>query len=133
MGAPVCTFILGAKPRRGTKRGSRVPARCEPSQPIGGDRWPWFLLLRYRQSLIAQLPHTAICNRRHSLEQQLCRGLLLSLDRLLAHELAMTQQLTAASLGVRREDVAEAAGKLQRLNRISYARGHIVALKRIAN
>jgi CRP-like cAMP-binding protein len=88
------------------------------------------LLLRYTQSLITQMSQTAVCNRHHSLEQQLCRWLLLSLDRLPGSELVMTQELIANMLGVRREGVTEAAGKLQRLNLIRYARGHITVLDR---
>ncbi|UVH61192.1 Crp/Fnr family transcriptional regulator [Variovorax paradoxus] len=88
------------------------------------------LLLRYTQSLITQMSQTAVCNRHHSLEQQLCRWLLLSLDRLPGNELVMTQELIANMLGVRREGVTEAAGKLQRLNLIKYSRGHITVLNR---
>lgn len=88
------------------------------------------LLLRYTQTLITQMSQTAVCNRHHSLEQQLCRWLLLSLDRLPGRELVMTQELIANMLGVRREGVTEAAGKLQRLNLIHYSRGHITVLDR---
>jgi CRP-like cAMP-binding protein len=88
------------------------------------------LLLRYTQSLITQMSQTAVCNRHHSLEQQLCRWLLLSLDRLPGNELTMTQELIANMLGVRREGVTEAAGKLQRLNLIQYGRGRITVLDR---
>src|SRR4030095_16382561 len=88
------------------------------------------LLLRYTQSLITQMSQTAVCNRHHSLEQQLCRWLLLSLDRLPGNELVMTQELIANMLGVRREGVTEAAGKLQRLGLIKYARGRITVLDR---
>ncbi|WP_162570221.1 Crp/Fnr family transcriptional regulator [Variovorax sp. SRS16] len=88
------------------------------------------LLLRYTQTLITQMSQTAVCNRHHSLEQQLCRWLLLSLDRLPGNELVMTQELIANMLGVRREGVTEAAGKLQRLDLIRYARGHITVLDR---
>lgn len=88
------------------------------------------LLLRYTQSLITQMAQTAVCNRHHSLEQQLCRWLLLSLDRLDSLELTMTQELIADMLGVRREGVTEAAGKLRRAGVISYSRGHIVVLDR---
>ena len=88
------------------------------------------LLLRYTQSRITQMSQTAVCNRHHSLEQQLCRWLLLSLDRLPGNELVMTQELIANMLGVRREGVTEAAGKLQRLNLIKYSRGHITVLDR---
>ncbi len=88
------------------------------------------LLLRYTQALITQMSQTAVCNRHHSLDQQLCRWLLLSLDRLRANELAMTQELIANMLGVRREGVTEAALKLQQAGLISYTRGHIVVLDR---
>ena len=88
------------------------------------------LLLRYTQALITQMAQTAVCNRHHSVDQQLCRWLLLSLDRLQSHELIMTQELIANMLGVRREGVTEAAGKLQGLGLISYRRGHITVLDR---
>lgn len=88
------------------------------------------LLLRYTQALITQMAQTAVCNRHHSLDQQLCRWLLLSLDRLNSQELVMTQELIANMLGVRREGVTEAALKLQRIGLISYARGHITVLDR---
>jgi len=83
------------------------------------------ILLRYTQSLITQMAQTAVCNRHHSLDQQLCRWLLLSLDRLSGNQLQMTQELIANMLGVRREGVTEAAGKLQKLGVIKYARGRI--------
>jgi CRP-like cAMP-binding protein len=89
------------------------------------------LLLRYTQALITQMAQTAVCNRHHSLDQQLCRWLLLSLDRLEGTELVMTQELIANMLGVRREGVTEAALKLQKLGLISYARGHIHVLDRV--
>ncbi|RFO97162.1 Crp/Fnr family transcriptional regulator [Rhodoferax lacus] len=89
-----------------------------------------FLLLRYTQALITQMTQTAVCNRHHSIEQQLCRWFLLSLDRLSSHSLTMTQDLIANNLGVRREGVTEAAGKLQRAGYIRYARGHITVLDR---
>lgn len=88
------------------------------------------LLLRYTQSLITQMAQTAVCNRHHSIDQQLCRWLLLSLDRLPNNQLNMTQELIANMLGVRREGVTEAAGKLQKLNIIEYSRGHISVLDR---
>lgn len=88
------------------------------------------LLLRYTQALITQMSQTAVCNRHHSVEQQLCRWLLLSLDRLPGDELTMTQELIANMLGVRREGVTEAAGKLQRAGLIDYSRGHIKVLNR---
>ena len=88
------------------------------------------LLLRYALALMTQMAQTAVCNRHHSLDQQLCRWLLLSLDRLSSNELAMTQELIANMLGVRREGVTEAALKLQRLGLIKYARGRITVLDR---
>jgi len=88
------------------------------------------LLLRYTQALITQMSQTAVCNRHHSLDQQLCRWLLLSLDRLQGHELVMTQELIANMLGVRREGVTEAALRLQSAGLIRYARGHITVLDR---
>jgi len=88
------------------------------------------LLLRYTQALIAQMSLTAACNRRHSLEQQLCRWLLLTLDRMPGNELIMTQELIASMLGVRREGVTEAAGRLQDAGIINYRRGHITVLQR---
>ena len=88
------------------------------------------LLLRYTQSLITQMSQTAVCNRHHSVDQQLCRWLLLSLDRLPNNQLAMTQELIANMLGVRREGVTDAAGKLQKLGVIEYRRGHITVLDR---
>ena len=88
------------------------------------------LLLRYTQALITQMAQTAVCNRHHSLDQQLCRWLLLSLDRLQGTELVMTQELIANMLGVRREGVTEGALKLQKAGLIKYARGHITVLDR---
>src|SRR6202790_4847791 len=88
------------------------------------------LLLRYTQALITQMAQTAVCNRHHSVDQQLCRWLLLSLDRLQTNELSMTQELIANMLGVRREGVTEAAGKLQKLGVIEYGRGKITVLDR---
>jgi CRP-like cAMP-binding protein len=88
------------------------------------------LLLRYTQALITQMTQTAVCNRHHSLDQQLCRWLLLSLDRLPGDNLVMTQELIANMLGVRREGVTEAALSLQKAGLISYARGHIKVLDR---
>lgn len=90
------------------------------------------LLLRYTQALITQMSQTAVCNRHHTIEQQLCRWLLLSLDRLTSDELSMTQELIANMLGVRREGVTEAAGKLQRAGLIDYRRGRIKVLNRPA-
>jgi CRP-like cAMP-binding protein len=88
------------------------------------------LLLRYTQSLITQMAQTAVCNRHHSVDQQLCRWLLLSLDRLSGSTLKMTQELIANMLGVRREGVTAAAGKLQKLGVIRYSRGRIIVLDR---
>jgi CRP-like cAMP-binding protein len=90
------------------------------------------LLLRYTQALITQMAQTAVCNRHHSVEQQLCRWLLLSLDRLASNELNMTQELIANMLGVRREGVTESAGNLQDLGLIRYKRGRITVLNRPA-
>src|ERR1035437_2701703 len=88
------------------------------------------LALRYTQALITQMAQTAVCNRHHALDQQLCRWLLLTLDRLPGDELVMTQELIANMLGVRREGVTEAAGKLQEAGLIQYSRGHIKVLDR---
>ena len=88
------------------------------------------LMLRYTQALITQMSQTAVCNRYHTIEQQLCRLLLLSLDRLPDNKIEMTQELIANMLGVRREGVTEAAGKLHKLGVINYHRGHIIVLDR---
>jgi CRP-like cAMP-binding protein len=88
------------------------------------------LLLRYTQALMTQMTQTSVCNRHHSVEQQLCRWLLLTLDRLPTNELIMTQELVASMLGVRREGITEAAGNLQRAGYINYRRGHISVLNR---
>jgi CRP-like cAMP-binding protein len=88
------------------------------------------LMLRYTQALLTQMSQTAVCNRHHSVDQQLCRWLLLSIDRLDKPELTVTQELIASLLGVRREGVTEAAGKLQKAKVISYRRGHISVLDR---
>jgi len=90
------------------------------------------LLLRYTQSLITQMAQTAVCNRHRTLDQQLCRSLLLSLDRLPSNQFTMTQQLIADMLGVRREGVTAAAGRLQKLSIIRYHRGEITVLDRPA-
>jgi len=90
------------------------------------------LLLRYTQALLTQMAQTAVCNRHHSLEQQFCRCLLLSLDRLSSNDVAMTQELIASRIGVRREGVTEAAGHLQKAGLIEYRRGHITVLDRTA-
>lgn len=88
------------------------------------------LLLRYTQALMTQMAQSAVCNRHHSVEQQLCRWLLLTMDRIPSRELVMTQELVASMLGVRRESVTEAAGKLQQAGYIAYRRGHISVLNR---
>jgi CRP-like cAMP-binding protein len=88
------------------------------------------LLLRYTQALMTQMTQTAVCNRHHSIEQQLCRWLLLTLDRLSSNDLIMTQELVASMLGVRREGITEAAGNLQRAGYIHYRRGHISVINR---
>lgn len=90
------------------------------------------LMLRYTQALITQMAQTAVCNRHHTVDQQLCRWILLSLDRLPSNQLTMTQELIANMLGVRREGVTEAAGKLQKRGVIEYHRGHITVLDRPA-
>jgi CRP-like cAMP-binding protein len=104
--------------------GSILKAEFERGGPLQ------YLLLRYTQALITQMAQTAVCNRHHSVEQQLCRWLLLSLDRLPSNELTMTQELIANMLGVRREGVTEAAGKLQSEGLIQYSRGKITVLDR---
>lgn len=88
------------------------------------------LLLRYTQALITQMSQTAVCNRHHTLDQQFCRWLLVTLDRLSSNELVMTQELIANMLGVRREGITEAAGNVQRAGLIEYRRGHITVLNR---
>jgi CRP-like cAMP-binding protein len=88
------------------------------------------LLLRYTQALMTQMTQTAVCNRHHSVEQQLCRWLLLTFDRVPSVELTITQELIAGMLGVRREAITDAAGDLQRAGIIRYRRGHIAVLKR---
>jgi CRP-like cAMP-binding protein len=105
-------------------RADAVKAEFERGGPV------MHLMLRYTQALITQMSQTAVCNRHHSLDEQLCRWLLLSLDRLRGSELVMTQELIANMLGVRREGVTEAATKLQRAGLISYARGRINVLDR---
>jgi CRP-like cAMP-binding protein len=88
------------------------------------------LLLRYTQALLTQMSQTAACNRHHSVEQQMCRWLLLTIDRVPSHDVVMTQELVANMLGVRREGITEVAGKLQQSGLISYRRGHIAVLDR---
>ncbi len=96
------------------------------------DRGEFFqrLLLRYTQALMTQMSQTAACNRHHSIEQQLCRWLLLALDRTSATDLIITQELVANMLGVRREGITEAAGRLQSLGHIRYRRGHVSVMNR---
>jgi CRP-like cAMP-binding protein len=103
-------------------------ARLKREFALHGDLM--YVLLRYTQSLITQMAQTAVCNRHHSVDQQLCRWLLLSLDRLSSNELIMTHELIANMLGVRREGVTDAAGKLQKLGVIRYRRGRISVLNR---
>ncbi|MDT4876639.1 Crp-like helix-turn-helix domain protein [compost metagenome] len=105
-------------------RADAIRGEFERSGPV------MHLMLRYTQALITQMSQTAVCNRHHSLDQQLSRWLLLSLDRLPGNELVMTQELIANMLGVRREGVTEAALKLQASGLIRYARGHISVLDR---
>jgi CRP-like cAMP-binding protein len=112
-------------------RGLRLSSRVVKEEfDLGGAAM--HLMLRYTQALITQMAQTAVCNRHHSLDQQLCRWLLLSLDRMHGSELFMTQELIAANLGVRREGVTEAALCLQEAGVIRYARGHISVLDRPA-
>jgi CRP-like cAMP-binding protein len=110
-------------------RGYRLPARIL-KQEFGRAGPMQGLLLRYTQALITQMIQTAACNRHHSVEQQLCRWLLLTCDRIPSGELVMTQELVASMLGVRREGITEAAGNLQRAGFIRYRRGHISVLGR---
>lgn len=110
----------------------RAPVFSREIQRCGGRRGGALnrQLLRYSQALLTQMAQTAVCNRRHSVAQQLCRWLLLMLDRSPSNELAMTQELIAGMLGVRREGITEAAGDLQAAGLIRYARGHIAVLDR---
>lgn len=110
-------------------QGYRLPSRLI-KQEFAASGVVMQLLLRYTQALITQMAQTAVCNRHHTLDQQLCRWLLLSLDRLQGSELLMTQELIANMLGVRREGVTNAATNLQRAGLITYARGHIQVLDR---
>ena len=107
----------------------RLPGKVLKEEFTRGDAMQ-HLLLRYTQALLTQMAQTAVCNRHHSLDQQLCRWLLLSLDRLAGDELVMTQELIANMLGVRREGVTEAAGHLQNAGLIKYSRGRITVLNR---
>ena len=109
----------------------RLPSN-ELKQEFNRDPDMRMTMLRYTQALITQMAQTAVCNRHHTIEQQLCRWLLLSMDRLPTNELVMTQELIANMLGVRREGVTEAAGKLQRSGVIEYSRGRIWVLDREA-
>ena len=109
----------------------RLPARVM-KQEFGLAGPMMHLLLRYTQALLTHMSQTAVCNRHHSLEQQLCRWLLLSLDRLPGNEMKTTQEMIANMLGVRREGVTEAAGRLQQSGVIRYSRGHITVLDRPA-
>jgi CRP-like cAMP-binding protein len=107
----------------------RLPGKMLKEEFNRGDAMQ-HLLLRYTQALLTQMAQTAVCNRHHSLDQQLCRWLLLSLDRLAGNDLVMTQELIANMLGVRREGVTEAAGNLQGAGLIRYSRGHISVINR---
>lgn len=114
--------------------GYRLKARLmmEEFNRTGGRRTGVLqnLFLRYTQALITQISQTAVCNRHHSVEQQMCRWLLLTLDRMPTNELTITQELISITLGVRREGITETAGNLQRAGLISYRRGHITVLDR---
>lgn len=132
----ISLFIAGEKtPNRAVVRsagfGYRVGA-ATIKEAFNRSAPVMHLLLRYTQALITQMAQTAVCNRHHSVDQQLCRWLLMSLDRLQGNELSVTQELIANDLGVRRESVTEAAIKLQRAGLITYARGHVKALDRPA-
>lgn len=131
---PVSSFMGGhATPSRAVVKsggqGLRLRAELLQQEFARGGQL-MHLLLRYTQALITQMSLTAACNRHHSLVEQLCRGLLLSLDRLEGNELGMTQELIASLLGVRREGVSEAAGALQKEALIRYTRGRITVLDR---
>lgn len=120
-------------PSRAVVQSSGFGYRLKTSQLKDGfeqDEQTMHLLLRYTQALMTQITQTAVCNRHHTIDQQLCRWLLLSLDRLNSNELNMTQELIANMLGVRREGVTEAAGKLQKSGLIKYSRGLIKVLDR---
>ena len=109
--------------------GYRLPSRLLQQEFSRGGLMQ-SLLLRYTQALMTEMTQTAVCNRHHSLEQQLCRWLLLTLDRTRSQEFVMTQQLVSNMLGVRREGITEAAGKLQQAGFIRYRRGHIAVVNR---
>jgi CRP-like cAMP-binding protein len=110
-------------------RSYRVPARLMMEEFLRGGPLQT-IFLRYTQALIVQMGQTAVCNRHHTVDQQLCRWILMSLDRLPSNKLSMTQELIANMLGVRREGVTEAAGKLQRAGAIQYSRGKITVIDR---
>ena len=130
----VAVFMGGeSMPSRAVVQSAGAAYRLKSSllmQAFNQDRGVRYLLLRYTLTLIAQMAQTAVCNRHHSIEQQLCRWLLLSLDRLPDNHLIVTQELIANLLGVRREGITEAAGKLQKMGVIEYRRGHITVLNR---
>lgn len=134
-GAIGITFFMGGQtmPNRAVVQSAGYSYRMRPNQFMREfDRHGAMLhiMLKYTQAIITQMAQTAVCNRHHSVDQQLCRWLLLSLDRLPSNELTMTQELIANMLGVRREGVTEAAGKLQQAGLIHYRRGHITVLDR---
>jgi CRP-like cAMP-binding protein len=116
---------------RGAGRGYRLRASVL-MEDFERDAVTRHLLLLFTQALVTQVAQTAVCNRHHSVDQQLCRWLLLTLDRSLGNELPVTQELIAGMLGVRREGVTQAAGQLQKDGLIRYARGHITVLDRSA-
>ncbi len=123
----------GSTPSRAIVQSAGHAYRLRPEQlkeEFNCDAGMRVLMLRYTQALITQMAQTAVCNRHHSIDQQLCRWILLALDRLPDNQLSMTQELIANMLGVRREGVTHAAGKLQDAGVISYHRGHIAVLDR---
>jgi CRP-like cAMP-binding protein len=130
----VSLFMGGeSTPSRGVVQSAGQGFRLEAKRMMEGFNLAspvMHLFLRYTQALLTQMAQTAVCNRHHTLDQQLCRWLLLSLDRLRSNELVMTQELIANMLGVRREGVTEAAGRLHKAGVIRYARGHITVLDR---
>lgn len=130
----IAVFMGGeSMPSRAVVQSAGTAYRLKASllmRAFNQDRNVRYLLLRYTLAVIAQMAQTALCNRHHSIDQQLCRWLLLSLDRLPDNQLAITQELIANMLGVRREGVTEAAGRLQKMGVIEYRRGHISVLDR---
>ncbi|MGY6554342.1 MAG: Crp/Fnr family transcriptional regulator [Wenzhouxiangella sp.] len=130
----IAVFMGGAStPSRAVVQSAGIAYRLSAidlRNEFNNDADTRMLMLRYTQALITQMAQTAVCNRHHTIDQQLCRWLLLSLDRLPGNTLHMTQELIANMLGVRREGVTEAAGKLQKLGVINYRRGHIDVLDR---